>query len=165
MQAAQLYQITLSYPASATQALPPATDYSRDSALQSEGKSSVAASSPALYGGDPGRYNPEELMLMSLAQCHMLTYLSIAAKKQLKILRYEDRAVGQLGVGKMGGIGIEGKISLQQVTLHPRVTVPKGTNLDDARNIHIKAHANCFMANSVNFPVTTEPEMVEADDS
>ena len=156
------YQITLSYPASATQTLPPDAAYSRNSALQGEGKHLVAASSPAVYGGDAARYNPEELMLMSLAQCHMLTYLAIATKKQLTILHYEDRAVGQLGVGKIGGIGVEGKISLQQVTLHPRVTVPKGTNLDDARNIHIKAHANCFMANSVNFPVTTEPEMVEA---
>ena len=162
MQDVPLYQITLSYPASTTQAVPPDVAYSRNSALQSQGKPIVNASSPATYGGDDARYNPEELMLMSLAQCHMLTYLAIAAKKQIKILHYEDRAVGQLGVGKIGGIGVEGKISLQQVTLHPRVTVPKGTNLDDARHIHIKAHANCFMANSVNFPVTTEPEMVEA---
>lgn len=162
MQDAPSYQITLSYPANAGQAMPPDAEYSRNSAIQSEGKHVVAASSPASYGGDSTRYNPEELMLMSLAQCHMLTYLAIAAKKQLKVLRYEDRAVGQLGVGKVGGIGIEGKLSMQQVTLHPRVTVAKGTNLDDARNIHIKAHANCFMANSVNFPVTTDPVMVEA---
>ncbi len=162
MQDAPSYQITLSYPANAAQAMPPDAEYSRNSAIQSEGKHVVAASSPASYGGDSTRYNPEELMLMSLAQCHMLTYLAIAAKKQLKVLRYEDRAVGQLGVGKVGGIGIEGKLSMQQVTLHPRVTVAKGANLDDARNIHIKAHANCFMANSVNFPVTTDPVMVEA---
>ena len=161
---ADLYQITLHYPADVAQTLPPDASYSRNSALQAESKHAVAASSPANYGGDATRYNPEELMLMSLAQCHMLTYLAIAAKKQLTILRYQDQVTGQLGIGKPGGIGMEGKISLQQVTLRPQVTVPKGTNLDDARNIHLKAHANCFMANSVNFPVTTEPVMIEATD-
>lgn len=157
------YQITLTYPAEASQLLLPDAHFSRNSSLRADGKHEVAASSPAIYGGDGSRYNPEELMLMSLAQCHMLTYLAIAAKKQMKILRYEDRATGQLGIGKAGGIGVEGRISMQQVTLRPRVTVAKGTNLDDARAMHVKAHANCFMANSVNFPVTTEPEMVEAE--
>ena len=85
--------------------------------------------------------------------------LAIAAKKQITIVGYEDRATGQLGIGEFG---LAGKTSMQKVTLHPRVTVAKGTNLDDARAIHIKAHANCFMANSVSFPITTEPEMIEA---
>lgn len=99
---------------------------------------------------------------MSLSECHMLTYLAIAAKKQITIVRYEDRATGQLGIGVVGEFGVAGKTSMQRVTLHPRVTVARGTNLDDARAIHVKAHANCFMANSVNFPITTEPEMIEA---
>lgn len=162
MTVAYTFEITLTFPADAAQTMLPDANYSRNSWLRAAGKNDVAASSPAGYGGDPTRYNPEELMLMSLSQCHMLTYLAIAAKKQLKILAYEDRVTAQLGVGKIGGIGVEGRISMQQATLHPRVTVPKGTNLDDARNIHVKAHANCFMANSVNFPVTTEPEMIEA---
>ena len=160
---AQPYQITLTYPADPDQILLPDIHFSRNSNLHADGKHNIAASSPSVYGGDAARYNPEELMLMSLAQCHMLTYLALAAKKQMKILRYEDRATGQLGIGKADGIGVEGRISMQQVTLHPRVTVPKGTNLDDARAMHVKAHTNCFMANSVNFPVTTEPEVIEAD--
>lgn len=155
------FEVTLHYPAEASQMLPPEANYSRNSHLHAAGKNNVAASSPASYGGDATRYNPEEFLLMSLSQCHMLTYLAIAAKKQLKILSYQDRATGQLGLGKIGGFGIEGKLSMQQVTLRPRVSVPAGTNIEDARNIHIKAHANCFMANSVNFPVITEPEIIE----
>ena len=160
---ANQFEITLTYPAATNQALPPDAQYSRNSSLGAADKPGIAASSGVTYGGDDSRYNPEELLMMSICQCHMLTYLAIAAKKQLTILRYEDRVTGILGIGKLGGIGVEGKISMQQMTLHPHVTVPKGTNLDDARNIHIKAHANCFMANSVNFPVTTEPVMIEAD--
>lgn len=155
-----VFEITLTYPASTAQATPPDANFSRNNIMKSAGKHEVAASSPATFGGDDTRYNPEELMLMSLSECHMLTYLAIAAKKQMKIVRYEDRATGQLG---MGEFGVVGKTSMQRVTLHPRVTVAKGTNLDDARAMHVKAHANCFMANSVNFLITAEPEIIEAD--
>jgi organic hydroperoxide reductase OsmC/OhrA len=160
MSDAHVFEITLTYPANTAQATPPDANFSRNNMMKSAGKHDVAASSPAAFGGDDTRYNPEELMLMSLSECHMLTYLAIAAKKQMKIVRYEDRATGQLGIGEFG---VAGKTSMQKVTLHPRVTVAKGTNLDDARAMHVKAHANCFMANSVNFPITTEPEIIEAD--
>jgi organic hydroperoxide reductase OsmC/OhrA len=162
MSNAHVFEITLAYPASITQPMPPDANYSRDNVMRTGGKHEIAASSPTAFGGNAARYNPEELMLMSLSECHMLTYLAIAAKKQITIVRYEDRATGQLGVGSIGEFGVAGKTSMQKVTLHPRVTVAKGTNLDDARAIHVKAHANCFMANSVNFPITTEPEMIEA---
>ena len=105
-----------------------------------------------------GRYNPEELLLMSLSECHMLTYLAVAAKKRMTILAYEDRATCPLAIRQFGA---PGKMSMQEVTLHPRVTVAKGTYLADVMAIHEKAHANCFIANSVNFPVTHRAEIVE----
>ena len=158
MSDAHHFEATLRWPASATQPLPPEPAFSRNSILGATGKPDVAASSPTVYGGDDNRYNPEELLLMSLAQCHMLTYLAIAAKKRMTILAYEDRATGTLSVGEHGATG---KMSMQEVTLHPRVTVAVGTNLADAGAIHEKAHANCFIANSVNFPVTCEAVTTE----
>jgi len=95
---------------------------------------------------------------MSLSHCHMLTYLAVAAKKRMTILAYEDRATGTLG---MGPSGTAGKMSMQEVVLRPRVTVAKGTDLADAMAVHEKAHANCFMSNSVNFPVRHEAEIIE----
>jgi organic hydroperoxide reductase OsmC/OhrA len=158
MSDAHQFEATLRWPALATQQLPPAPTFSRNSILGGAGKPDVPASSPLVYGGDETRYNPEELLLMSLAQCHMLTYLAIAAKKHMTVLAYEDRATGTLGLGEFGTTG---KMSMQSVTLHPRVTVARGTNLADAEAIHEKAHANCFVANSVNFPVTHEAETVD----
>lgn len=153
------FEATLRWPASAAQAMPPAPTFSRNNILGGAGKPDLPGSSPTVFGGDDTRYNPEELLLMSLAQCHMLTYLAIAAKKRLSILAYEDRATGTLGIGEHG---TKGKMSMQEVILRPRVTVARGTDLTDARTMHDKAHANCFIANSVNFPVTHEVEIVEA---
>ncbi|MEQ1518109.1 MAG: OsmC family protein [Usitatibacteraceae bacterium] len=158
MSDAHRFEATLRWPASEAQQKPPLSTFSRDSVLGGAGKPDVPASSPTVYGGDATRYNPEELLLMSLAQCHMLTYLAIAAKKQMTILSYEDRATGTLALGEFGN---KGKMSMQSVVLHPRVTVAKGTNLSDALAIHEKAHANCFVANSMNFPVTFAAEIVE----
>jgi organic hydroperoxide reductase OsmC/OhrA len=150
------YEIILDYPATPGQPLTPQEGFSRDSRLHADGKPDVAASAPGAFGGDASRYNPEELMLMSLAQCHMLTYLAIAAKKRIAVLAYTDRAVGELG------IGANGKMAMRSVVLYPRVTIARGGNADEAMAVHAKAHANCFMANSVNFTVSHQAEIVEA---
>ena len=152
-----IYEISLVYPAAAAQILPPDPAYSRNSVMHATGKHEVNASAPTGGGGEATRYNPEELMLMSLSQCHMLTYLAIAAKKRIGVVAYTDRATGVLGLGS------NGKMSMQSATLHPGVTVARGSNLADAQAIHEKAHAHCFMANSVNFPVSHEHEIIEAE--
>ena len=160
MSEAHQFEASLRWPASVSQAMPPSPAFSRNSVLGGTGKPEVPGSSPAIYGGDATRYNPEELLLMSLAECHMLTYLAIAAKKNITVLAYEDRATGTLGFGENGAAGTKGKMSMQSVTLHPRVTVATGTNLGDAQAMHEKAHSNCFIANSVNFPVTHVAEII-----
>ena len=159
MSDAHQFETTLRWPAQASQAMPPSPAFSRNNILGGTGKPDVPGSSPAIYGGDSSRYNPEELLLMSLAECHMLTYLAIAAKKNITVVAYEDHATGTLGFAEAGTPGA--KMSMQSVILHPRVTVAKGTNLTDAQAMHEKAHANCFMANSVNFPVTHVAEIIE----
>lgn len=157
------FEASLRWPARPDQPRPPEPVFSRDNVLYAEGKSEIAASSPAVFGGDATRYNPEELLVLSLSECHMLTYLAIAAKKRIAVLAYEDRATGTLGMGEPDSkSGPPGKMSMQEVVLRPRVTVAKGTDVADAMAIHEKAHANCFIANSVNFPVTHEAEIVEA---
>ena len=152
------FEALLHWPADPAQPRPPEAVFSRNNILQAPGKAPVPGSSPAVFGGDASRYNPEELMVMSLSECHMLTYLAIAAKKRMTILAYEDRATGSLGMAPSGS----GKMSMQEVVLRPKVTVAKGPDLADAMAIHEKAHANCFMANSVNFPVRHDAQIVEA---
>lgn len=156
MSDAHTFETTLAWPADAAQKLPPDAAFSRNSVLAAPGKPGILASSPAIFGGDAARYNPEEMLMLSLSQCHLLTYLAIAAKKRMGILKYEDRVVGTLGMGPSG------KMQMVDVLLHPRVTVAKGTNLADAQALHERAHANCFIANSVNFTVRNEPSIIEA---
>src|SRR5437762_3157654 len=58
----------------------------------------------------------------------------------------------------------DGKLRFTEVVLRPRVTVAPGTSLDRARALHEPAHDDCYIANSVNFPVRHEPTIIEASD-
>jgi organic hydroperoxide reductase OsmC/OhrA len=149
------FEATLRWPADAAQPLPPDPAFSRNNLLGGAGKPDVPGSAPTVYGGDASRYNPEELLLMSLSECHMLTYLAIAGKKKLSILGYTDRATGTLGMGSSG------KMQMTECVLRPVVTVPKGSAIEELTAMHDKAKANCFMANSVNFSVRHEPAFIE----
>ena len=123
----------------------------RDTRLDFDGGAVLEGSAPAPFFGDGSKPNPETLMMASLMQCHFLTFLAVAAKSRLEILSYADQASGTLG--KRDG----GKMSFTEVVLRPRVKLAAPIDAERYAALHAKAHANCFMANSVNFEVRVEP--------
>lgn len=100
-------------------------------------------------------YNPDELLIASLSSCHMLWYLHLCAENGVVVVDYRDAAEGVLRLDAKG----EGKI--ESVTLRPQVTLAAG-DPETARALHEDAHRKCFVANSVNFPVVCEAEIVAA---
>ena len=152
-----VFEATITWPADPAQKLPPDPAFSRNSVIASPGHPPIPGSSPTVFGGEATRYNPEELVTIALAECHMLTYLSLAAKKRVAVLAYEDRATAELGKDPASG-----RMKLLCAQLRPKVTVARGTDLAEALAMHAKAHEYCFVANSVNFPVGHAPEIVEA---
>ncbi len=113
------------------------------------GTSSYHASAPGQYGGNDALPNPETLMIASLMQCHFLTFMALAHKRGYAVRAYADRAEGTLGVR-------DGKTRLLEVQLHPVIEFVDPAHAEHLPMLHQRAHANCFMANSVNFPVTVE---------
>jgi organic hydroperoxide reductase OsmC/OhrA len=86
----------------------------------------------------------------------MLWYLHLCAVGGVVVMRYVDRAAGTMEEGADGG----GRFT--QVTLRPEIALAPGADLAKARALHDEAHHKCFIANSVNFPVTCEPDFVSA---
>ncbi|MFO0692815.1 MAG: OsmC family protein [Polyangiales bacterium] len=119
--------------------------FSRAHALAPGSGGVIAASAAAEFHGDPGRTNPEELLVGALASCHMLTFLSVAARKRLAVVRYEDRAVGTLAKNE------EGRLAVTDVVLTPKVEFGEGVavSTEELRKLHDLAHRNCFIASSV----------------
>lgn len=127
--------------------------YSRDHDITAPGKPVLPGSSDPAFRGDPARYNPEDLLVASLSSCHMLWYLHLCSRDGIAVTAYADTATGTMVETADGG----GHFA--QVTLRPAVTIAKG-DPDHARDLHHEAHRLCFIANSVNFPVTVEGSVV-----
>jgi organic hydroperoxide reductase OsmC/OhrA len=125
--------------------------YRRDHEIGVAGKPVIPASSDPSFRGDKSRYNPEELLVASLASCHMLWYLHLCAVNKITVLEYRDAAEGVMRENPDGS----GEFAL--VTLHPEVWVAEDGKQPEAMALHHKAHALCFISRSVNFPVEISP--------
>ncbi|AZK93788.1 MULTISPECIES: OsmC family protein [Streptomyces] len=126
--------------------------YSRAHNVVGEGKPTIAASADPAFRGDRDRWNPEELLVASVAQCHMLWYLHFCSTEGVTVLAYEDLAHAVMTMDESGGGG-----RITEVVLRPEVTVADAATAEKARALHGKVPAVCFIARSVNFPVRHEP--------
>jgi organic hydroperoxide reductase OsmC/OhrA len=96
--------------------------------------------------------DPEEAFVASLSSCHMLFFLSIAAKKRLIVDQYIDDAIGFIEAGE------NAKQWMSRVILRPKITFSgdRRPDREKLQKIHHLAHAECFIANSVKTEVITE---------
>ena len=115
-----------------------------------------ASSSPQVVRvpySDASAVDPEEAFVAALSSCHLLWFLSIAARRGFRVDSYVDDAEGLMADNTAG------KLAMTRVTLRPRVAfggerVPSD---DDFEAMHHEAHAECFIANSVTTEVVCEP--------
>jgi organic hydroperoxide reductase OsmC/OhrA len=136
--------------------------YSRRHSWRFDGGLEVPASSsphvvPVPYS-DASAIDPEEAFVASLSSCHMLWFLSIAAKRRFCVDSYADEAEGTMAENASG------KQAMTKVTLRPKV-VFAGDRIPDRAEIdsmHHEAHGECFIANSVLTEVRCEPQHGEA---
>jgi organic hydroperoxide reductase OsmC/OhrA len=126
-------------------------EYQRSHEISASGKAAIAGSSDPAFRGDRTRWNPEELLVASLSTCHQLWYLHLCADAGIVVEAYEDEAAGVMEESSDGG----GQFI--EVILRPKVRLAPGSDQAKAHALHHEAHAKCFIARSVNFPVKCEP--------
>ena len=129
--------------------------YDRTWQIATAGKAPIECSNDPMLGGDPSKPNPEDLLIASLSACHMLWYLHLASNAGIVVKGYEDTP---LGVGETGSRG-EGRFV--RAVLRPKIRVVRGADLVKADSIHHDVHDFCFIARSVNFPVSYEARYEE----
>lgn len=131
--------------------------YSRAHRWRFDGGLEVPASSSPhvvpLPWSDARAVDPEEAFVAALSNCHMLWFLSLAAKQGFQVERYEDLARGVMAMNA------EGCQAMTEVVLRPRVTFGGARQPDSAQlhSLHHQAHEACFIANSVKTEVRCEP--------
>ena len=137
----------------------PFTDnrYSRQHILRFDGGIDVPGSSsphvvPLPFSSEAA-VDPEEAFISALSSCHMLWFLSIAAKRGYRVDQYHDQACGIMEKNAAN------QLAITRVTLRPAVqfsgeTVPTANEIDE---MHHQAHKDCYIANSVKTQVVIEP--------
>lgn len=125
-------------------------DYARDTTITVAGKPELLASADKPFRGDPQRWNPEDLLLAALSECHLLSYLHACVTQGVVVTAYRDVAEGTMRQDGRGGG------AFTEVVLRPEVTVADEAMRDAALRAHAQANEWCFIANSVNFPVHHE---------
>lgn len=131
--------------------------YSRAHVWRFDGGAEVRASSSPhivpLPMSDPAGVDPEEAFVASLASCHLLWFLSLAAEQGWRVDAYEDAASGVLGRDA------QGRLAMTLVTLRPRVVFGGAAQptRDAVDALHERAHEACFIAASVRSEVRCEP--------
>jgi len=123
--------------------------YSRAHRWMFDGGATIpASSSPHVVPvpmSDPMGVDPEEAFVAALASCHMLCFLSIAAKRGFVVDHYEDHASGTLDRNEAG------RRAMARVVLRPDVTFggPSLPTAEGLTSMHDEAHHECYIANSV----------------
>ena len=114
-------------------------------------KAGHPGSSDPGFRGAGSQWNPDELLVAALSQCHMLWYLHRCSVNGVALATREDPSEGVIVESE------DGSDCFERITLRPRVTLTR------AKMVNNEAYRLCFIANSLNFPIDTEPEFLVSD--
>ena len=126
-------------------------DTGRRGRMAAPGKPEIDVGSPPEFKGDPGVWAPEELLVGALNACLMLTFVSFAQNKGLKLVSYESAAEGSLE-------NVDGKFRITKVSVQPSLVLESQADVDVARAIMSVVKENCFISNSIVAEVKLAPQ-------
>ena len=125
--------------------------YSRHHEVEVEGPGLLPGTADPSFHGVTDRWNPEQLLLTAVAQCHMLSYLHVAVRAGVVVTGYSDAATGTLHLNPDGSGEFTGMV------LRPVVELADAGQSALADSLHAEANRLCFIARSLAFPVRHEP--------
>ena len=128
-------------------------DFDRSHEISGPDRPPIAGSAAPAFRGDAGRWNPEQMLLASLSQCHLMTYLYLAVGEGIVVTAYADRAACVLLLEN-------GRGRVTEAVLRPTITLAADEMVPAATALHERASAECFVARSVNFPIRHEPTIL-----
>ncbi|MFZ1388907.1 MAG: OsmC family protein [Thiolinea sp.] len=132
--------------------------YSRKFLLKFDGGIEIAGSSSPLVVplpfSEPQAVDPEEAFVSAISSCHMLWFLSIAAKHGFVVDTYHDQSVGMMKPNE------HKKYWVAEVTLQPKILFSgaKMPSAAELEQLHDEAHEECFIANSVKTRIMIKPQ-------
>ena len=150
MAARHLFEASLTWSGAAQGPARVYDQYSREFSVEIAGKPALTGSAAPPYLGDASLHNPEDLLLIAVSSCHLLSYLALCVRAGVSVVSYRDRCTATMTVQ-------DGRMRIVEATLRPEVVVAAGSDEAKAQALHEQANRLCFIANSVNFPIVHQP--------
>jgi organic hydroperoxide reductase OsmC/OhrA len=112
----------------------------------------LTLSADAAFLGDPGRMNPEIMLVVAASSCQLLSFLAVAARSRIDVIAYEDEAEAIMPEE-------DRPVRITEITLKPRITVRSPAA--ESRVLHLVevAHRECYIANSLTSKISITPEI------
>lgn len=127
--------------------------YDRTHAMEAPpAKGSLELASDPAFRGNPDLMNPEQLLLVAASSCQLLSFLAVAARARVDVLKYEDEAEGEMPEDDV-------PVRITRIRLAPRITLAEGTDVAKVRRLVELAHEQCYIANSLKTIVTVDPQI------
>jgi organic hydroperoxide reductase OsmC/OhrA len=111
--------------------------------LAADGKPSFLVASPPVFGGEPGLWTPQELLVAAVNACTMTTFLHFARRSNLPLVAYESEAVGTLEF-------VAGSYRFTRIAVRPRVTVSSASAVEAVHEAMRRAHERCPVGQSLS---------------
>lgn len=108
---------------------------------------------PVNFGGEPNRWNPEELMLAALASCFVSTFQAIAGYSKLPYTDLEIWVTGEIEKTASG-------FQFVSITLRPQLRIAEEELRASAERVLQKSEKLCLVSRAISTPKTFSPEIV-----
>jgi organic hydroperoxide reductase OsmC/OhrA len=122
------------------------------SATAAPAEAQLQLSGDPAFRGDATKLNPEQLVVLAASSCQLLSFLAVAARARIDVRAYQDAAEAVMSEEVKPARFVS-------IALRPKITLAKGPTEERVRHLVHQAHKECYIANSLNFEVTVEPEL------
>jgi peroxiredoxin-like protein len=120
--------------------------------LSSAGVPELRSAPPLDFDGPGDAWSPEQLLLVAVESCFLLTFRAVAQASRLEWVSMSVEAEGV--VDRVNGV-----TRFTEIVLRPRVTVPPGVDRVRVQRTLEKAERACLVSSSLNTPIRLEPEI------
>ncbi|HZQ21996.1 MAG TPA: OsmC family protein [Terriglobales bacterium] len=111
---------------------------------------------PPEFGGEPGLWTPEHLLLASVSTCFVSTFRAVAEASKLAFFGAEVEVDGKIEK-------LEGGFRFTKIVLKPRVTIHEEKDRERTGRLLEKSERACLVSRSLNCTIVLEPTiLVEA---
>jgi organic hydroperoxide reductase OsmC/OhrA len=112
----------------------------------------LAVSADPAFWGDPGKLNPEQLVVVAASSCQLLSFLAIAARARIQVLEYADDAKAEMPED-------DEPVRLTKIVLRPRIVIGPGAEEERVLRFVEMAHEQCYIANSLKTEIGVDPRI------